>query len=430
MTDTGATAGAVSDLRVVELASERCAFAGKLFADMGASVVTVEPRAGCATRSYGPFLADESGKERSLYWWHYNTSKRGITLDLDTERGRELLRDLVRSSDLLIESETPGRLESLGLDFASLRALRPDLIMVSLSPFGASGPRADELATDLTVLAAGGPVWMNGYDDHSLPPVRGGGNQGYHTGCHFAVLSALVALLVRDQTGQGQHVDVNMHAAANVTTEGGSYQWLLARETVQRQTGQHASTSPSLPSQVQCADGRYVNTGVPPRFPHEFRAMYEWVVELGLKDEFPEAVFLEMGMQHREQIDLFQIDEDEEVQAIFGAGREAVNLIASKLPAYEFFMGAQTRGLSVAIIYSPEEVFEDPHFVARGFQVEVEHPELGRSFKYPGAPYLFHGSPWNIARRAPLLGEHNAEIYSELGVSAQELERLSSEGIV
>jgi len=117
-----------------------------------------------------------------------------------------------------------------------------------------------------------------------------------------------------------------------------------------------------------------------------------------------------MGAERGERIPLARIAEDEEIQAIFGAGREAVNLIASRLPAYDFFVGAQNCGLAVGVVYSPDEVMDDPHFAERGFRVPVEHPEHGRSFVYPGAPYRFQATPWRIARRAPRLGEHNDRI--------------------
>lgn len=400
-------------LRVLELAHEAGALAGKLLADMGAEVIVVEPPGGCRTRSYAPFLDDIPGPERSLYWWHYNTSKLGITLDLDAERDREQFQRLLASADLLIACEAPGKLAALRLDYPDVQAIRPELIMVSITPFGRDDTRSAEPATDLTILAGGGPVWMCGYDDHSLPPVRGGGNQGYNTACHYAVMSALVALLAREQTGRGQLVDVNAHACANVTTEAGSYDWLVARRVVQRQTGRHAAANPTMAAQIQCADGRWVNTGVPPRSPAEFRAVHEWVESLGGVEAFPEAVFLEMGM-NRERIDLSKIFEDEETRAIFGAGREAMNFIAQRVSAYEFFVGAQQRGISVGIIYSPDEVIEDPHFRERGFPVEVRHEELGRSFVYPGAPYRFERTPWRIQRRAPLLGEHNEAILGDL----------------
>jgi crotonobetainyl-CoA:carnitine CoA-transferase CaiB-like acyl-CoA transferase len=239
----------------------------------------------------------------------------------------------------------------------------------------------------------------------------------------------LTALLHRRATGEGQLVDVNMHAAANVTTEMASYHWLVQRGTVRRQTGRHAMEEPTLPTQVLCADGRHATTGVPPRTPQEFRRVLEWLVELGLEGEFPEAVFLRRGAE-REGIDLARLGQDEETTVIFGAGREALNLIASRIPAYDFFVGAQRRGLSVGIVYAPEEALEDPQFRARGYPVEVAHPELGRSFTYPGAPYRFEKSPWRIARRAPLLGEHTDEVMGELGLDAEAIAKLRADGVL
>ncbi|NRA10047.1 MAG: CoA transferase, partial [Myxococcales bacterium] len=117
-------------------------------------------------------------------------------------------------------------------------------------------------------------------------------------------------------------------------------------------------------------------------------------------------------------------------QAYFGAAREALTLIASKISAYEFFEGAQRRNMPVGIIYSPEEVMSDPHFVARGFPVEVEHPELGRSVRYPGAPWIFHGSPWQLHSRAPRVGEHNEAAFDALGLSPARREELRERGVV
>ncbi|MHB8575442.1 MAG: CaiB/BaiF CoA transferase family protein [Dehalococcoidia bacterium] len=429
MTGSETARGPLTGLRVVELCDERGAFAGKLLADMGAEVIKVEPPGGDPTRAHGPFVDDVPDPERSLWFWYYNTSKRGVTLNLDDKRGRDLFRRLVQQADLFVESEPPGHLAALGLDHADLHPLNPRLIMVSITPFGRSGPRSMEQATDLTLLAGGGPVWNTGYDDHTLPPVRGGGNQGYHTGCHFAVMSALVALLHRDRTGQGQQIDVNMHAAANVTTEAGSYTWLVAQETVQRQTGRHAGVRPTMPTQILAADGRHALTGIAPRTPAQFRSVLEWLRDLNLLDEFPAAPLLEAGMAGP-PITLSRLTEDDAARAAFEAGREAVNFLASRLPAYDFFVGGQERGFQFGIIYSPEEALENPHFAARGFVVEVEHPEAGRAVRYPGAPYRFEKTPWQVRRCAPLLGEDNAAVYGQLGLGEAELERLKDEGAI
>lgn len=408
--------GAMGDWKVIELSSDGSAFAGRLLAELGADVIVVEPPGGSGQRRYGPFLDDEPGPERSLHWWHYNSSKRSVVVDLDDDSpggGRDQLRRLVAGADVLLEAEAPGRLAGLGIDYAELSAAHPGLVHCAVTPFGRSGPRSEEQATDLTVLAAAGPVWSCGYDDHTMPPVRGGGNQGLHTAGVWAAISVLTALLHRAAGGRGQFIDVNMHAASNVTTEMASYGWLAARREVQRQTGRHASPRPTDVTQVLCADGRYLNTGVPPRRPAEFKVLYEWLVELELTEEFPLAVLLEMGGQY-EHIGMAEIEEDPMIGEVFGAGRDAVALIAGKLSAHEAFVGFQSRGLPVGAVYAPEDVMTDPHFIARGFPVEVDHDDLGRRFTYPGAAVLLNGSPMQISRRAPHLGEHSAEVLGAL----------------
>jgi crotonobetainyl-CoA:carnitine CoA-transferase CaiB-like acyl-CoA transferase len=401
--------GPLEGLRVVELASEHAAFAGKMLGDLGADVIVVEPPGGHSSRAYGPFADDVDDPERSLWWWHYNTSKRGVVLDLDTSAGADQFRVLAAAADIVLEGEAPDALAVRHLDHRDLRTGHEELIWVSVTPFGRTGTRAHEPATDLTLLAGGGPVWSCGYDDHSLPPVRGGGNQAFHIGSTFAVMAALTAVLARDVTGRGQHVDVSMHAAANVTTEAGSYEWLVARGTVLRQTGRHALTTMSMPTQMLCADGRYVTTGFPPRAAREFAALVDWIDELGYRKEFDDVVLLDLGVE-RGGVTIAELATDDLALEIFGAGRSALMYIAERITAEEFFRGGQARGLACGVVAAPEEAFESEHFVARGFPVEVEHEDLGRSYRYPGAPFLMPASPWRISRRAPHVGEHDTEI--------------------
>jgi crotonobetainyl-CoA:carnitine CoA-transferase CaiB-like acyl-CoA transferase len=419
---------ALKGIRVIELAGESTAFAGKLLADMGADVIVVEPPRGAEARGYPPFLDDEPGEERSLHWWHYYTSKRGITLDLRSSTGRELLVRLVGSADVLIEGADEGTSPE-GLDYETLSAANSGLVHTAISAFGRDSGRRGDPVTDLTLLAGGGPVWSCGYDDHDLPPIRGGGFQGFATAAHYAVMAILTALLYKERTGEGQFIDVSQHAAANVTTEMASYHWLVGQTTVQRQTGRHAMTIQTAPTQGQTADGKYVNTGVLPRTPREFKGLLDWVDSLGLRDEFPETVFLEMAAE-RETLDRSKMAEDEEIVAMFMAARDAMTLIANRLSAKEFFLGAQNAGIPAGAVYSPEEAFEDEHFIARGFQQELEHPEVGRSFRYPGAPYKFEKSQWALTRRAPLLGEHTDEVLAEIGVDADAIDGLRADGVV
>ena len=237
---------------------------------------------------------------------------------------------------------------------------------------------------------------------------------GYHTGCHFVFMSALTALLHRGKQGTGQFIDISMTAALNVTTEAATYSWLVNGSTVQRQTGRHAAVAPTGETQMRCADGRYVNTGVPPRFPVEFAKLLDWLRKLDLEDQLPEAVFIEMGANWEGPFDLSLLGSDDTITAIFSAGREALKLIATSVSAQDFFIGCQNAGLAVGVINSPEEAFEDPHFKARGFHSNVYHDDLDQTFVYPGAPYRLPASPWSISRRAPHLGEHTQEVLAEL----------------
>jgi benzylsuccinate CoA-transferase BbsE subunit len=402
--------GALEGVRVVEVASLWGAWAGKLLGDLGADVVIVEPPGGHATRDYGPFVADDRHRDRSLWWWYYNTSKRSVVIDLDSSRGREEFRTLVASADIVLEGEGPGRLAALALDHTDLRAERPELIWVSVTSHGRASARSMEPWTDLTISAASGIAWLNGYDDHTLPPMRGRGSQTLQITGTFAAMATLTALVHRDAGGTGQHVDVSAFAACNVTTESGTFFYLVAGETVQRQTGRHAMTMPTQAVQVRAADGRHVTTGFLPQSARDFQVILEWLDDLGLRDTSPEVFFLDIGVA-RGGVDVATEMQDPEALAVLEAARAALVHIAEHIPALDFFEGAQRRDLQVGIVLAPEEAFENDHFVARGMQVGVRHDELGREVRYPGAPFVMPRSPWAINRRPPLVGEHHAEIF-------------------
>lgn len=405
--DAAAPRGALDGLRVVELASDRAAFAGKMLADLGAEVILVEPPGGHPSRDFEPFLDDAPDRERSLWWWFYNTGKLGVTLDLDQPEGIASWAELVESSDVVLESEPEGSLDALGVGYDRFERSAPDLVWVSVTPFGATS-RAGEPTTDLTLQAGGGPAWSCGYDDHTLPPVRLGGDQGYHTASVWAVMGTLTALRVRPRVG-GQRVDVNMYAAVNVTTEAATYEWLVARSTVQRQTLRHATPRTTPVRISKSADGHYVVGGIP-RAGHEFKAIADWVDELGMAGEIEDVVLLQMGAE-RGGIRLPEMESDPLAAQIFQAGITAMRQLAASMPAKEFFLGAQTRGLAVGPVLALEDIVEDEHLAARGFPVRIEHEDLGRSFVYPGAPFRAPASPWRIRSRAPHVGEHNEAVF-------------------
>ena len=416
-------ASVLGGVRVLEVCGEIGAWCGKMLGDMGADVIKVESPMGNPTRRYEPFYQNEPGPNRSLFFWHYNTSKRGITLDLTQDRGREVFERLIATADVLVDSAPAGHLESLGLGYSDLRQTSQSIVMASITPFGQDGPYSDYAATDLTAMAFGGPVWSSGYDDHEIPPVRGGGNQAYHTVCHYAVIGIMIALIHRQFTGVGQYIDANMHASLNVSTEAGSYGWLVAGETVQRQTGRHASVVPTSQSQFLCKDGRYINAGMAARTEAQWQVMLEWFREEGLIEglgeylRFPDRAAVRRG-------DPYAKEQSRRVAS-------AVQQLAGKNDAHYLFTRAQELGFQWGIINAPEDVLADAHFQARGFPTEVEHPDLGESFIYAGAPYKLPESPWSIQRRAPLLGEHNEQIYvGEMGISRDEVAVLKADGII
>lgn len=389
----------------MEISDQFTPVGGRVLAELGAEVIVVEPPQGSPHRLRPPFVDDESGVDRSLRWWGQNAGKRSVTLDVQSESGADTLRRLIGSADIVLAGgdRAPG-----GITYREAAGDHPGLIWVSVTPFGLGSVRADHPATDLTVLAGGGPVWNCGYDDHSIPPMRGSGDQASNIGGMYAAIGALIALSHRDHTGVGQLVDVNVTAACNVTCEQTTYHWLVNQAVCVRQTGRHAYPTPSSEVQVRCADGHYATTGVLPRKPEEFTRMIAWLNELGLTEELPETVFLEMAAARTTPVDLASIGEDDETTAIMSAARDAITLIASRMPAKEFFIASQQRGFPAGAILPPDEAFDDEHMVARGMHVPVEHSELDRTVVYPGVPFAFSASPTVEPSRAPMLGEHNA----------------------
>ncbi len=329
-------------------------------------------------------------------------------MDLQAEDGIPRLLRLIGGSDVLLESMAPGVLEAAGLTWQALSALKPDLVWTSVTPFGLADPRSREPAVDLTLMSGAGPVWMCGYDDHTLPPVRGEGNQSMNVGGIHAAIATITALLARGRHARGQRIDVSIWAALNIATEGATYEWLTMGSTLLRQTGRHAAAQPSMTVQLAAADGNWVNSGFPPRHLREVEALLGWLTELGL-DDSPEGVLLRMA---RDQggIDFTRLRTDPIQVEMLGAGREALWNIAAVLPAREFFVEAQQRGLAVGVVNSVETMLADPHVQARHAWTEVAHEGMEAPVPYPPPPFQSEVAPYRIRARAPGVGEHNEEL--------------------
>jgi crotonobetainyl-CoA:carnitine CoA-transferase CaiB-like acyl-CoA transferase len=412
---SGAPPGPLGGLRVVELASEEAAFAGKLLGELGADVVLVEPSGGHVTRGYGPWAGGPAAqgrpaRESSLWWWHYNSSKRGVVLDLDTEAGRADLRQLIRVADIVLEAEPPGRLAGLKVayaDFADCDAL----VWTTVTPFGSGSRLRGVPATDLTIQAAAGPLWSCGYDDHTIAPARCEGNQAHQTASIFAVLGSLTAVLYRLRSGRGQHVDVSSFAASSVTTETATVYWLVAQQTVLRQTGRHAAVQPTSPTYARAKDGRWVHTGTLPRTAREFRGLLDWLKELGMLADVPESFFLEMAVEMGE-ISLAEIGRDPVVTEICSVARQSLHDIAARLDGQDFFISAQRHGLQAGVVNTVSDILADPHLRERGFFVDLDVPGVG-TVRAPGPPFRMSATPWRIAGPAPGLGQDHERVFGE-----------------
>ena len=412
--------GPLAGLRVLELTGEHAQFCGKLMADLGADVIKIEPPGGQETRNIGPFLDDQAHPERSLYFWHYNTSKRGVTVDITKPGGQEIFRKLAATAGLVLESYPAGRLPELGLGYETLSAGNPGLIMCSVTPFGQDGPWRDYRTSDLLHLGAGGQMASSGYDPEDVPgapPIAPGGGNAWHIASHYAYMAILAALYHRDFTGEGQHIDVSVHEACCLTTEGAIAIYLSTGEVVRRHTGRHASPDQSPGIQFATRDGGWLNTtrSGTNLTPARLRILGEWMDSQGfaqdLQDEkYHDPAVLEQSGQHFSEV----------LQGFFAS-----------MPLMEAYEGGQERDFPWGAVRTMGEIVGDPHLEDRDFFVPVEHPELGREFTYPGPAAIYNGSPWRIYRRAPLIGEHSEEVFGgELGLSKSQLEALKQSGAI
>jgi crotonobetainyl-CoA:carnitine CoA-transferase CaiB-like acyl-CoA transferase len=306
-------------------------------------------------------------------------------------------------------------LASLGLDYDGLCEANPGLILCSLTPFGQTGPWRDYASSDLLHMAAGGEMASCGYDAADVvdaPPIAPGGGNAWHMGCHYAYMAIMAALVYRTVSGEGQYIDVSIHEACALTTESAVANYIYRGEVLRRQTGRHHAPGPTPRTQFRAKDGVYVTAlisgGLNPRNVKNLAELMDGFGMAGdLKDKrYEEPAFIAAHASH--------IIDD-----------LLAGFIAS-LPAETVYHAGQERGFTWGAVRAPEALLDDPHLQDRGFWKAVEHPELSRSFVYPGEAAIYHGSPWGISRRAPLIGEHNVEIYcGELGLSQRDLSALA-----
>ena len=383
-------------------------------------MIQIEPAGGSPARNVGPFYEDDPSPEHSLFWWSYAANKRGITLNLETTDGQALLKQMVKGADFLIESFQPGYMHQLDLYYETLKTINPGLVMVSITPFGQDGPYAQYKGADLIGMALGGLMYLTG--DSDRPPLRVSAPQFYLHGSAAGATAAMLAHTHRAATGEGQYVDVSCQQAAAKTLAHAPQFWdlegvILKRMGAYRQSAGETATRVTWP----CKDG-YVNYmpsgGVSGA--GSVRALLTWMAEEGMKNEELERVNWEdMG---------------------YGTARgEIMQLTIGPFEAFfathtvdELSSGSLERRILLFPVATPRSILNHPQLKAREYFQELHHPDLDRSFTYPG---LFvkdrEGQRLGLRRRAPLIGEHNQEIYrDELGFTDGELRVMKEGGVI
>lgn len=405
---------ALSDVKVLDLtwyiAGPYCT---KLLADYGAEVIKVErPRAGDPARRMGPFLKDEPDIEMSGLFLHLNTNKKGITLNLKTETGRKILCQLMEGVDILVEAFSPRVMPSLGLDYPILEKINPNLVMVSISNFGQTGPYRDYKLSELVLNAMGSCMKMVGQPDRE--PLKLGGNILQYQAGVIAATAAMIALFGSTTRGTGQHVDVSLLDTCLGSVDRRApyllaHQYTGQKETTTRVGGGRGGILAGCPEGIYpCKDGYFdVAGGIP-----------WWQRNFDLLGSPPELADPKYGTPEGQM--------DPQCQEAILAVLYPWAMSRTKQEVWE---AASKARAALAPLYNTEDLVNDPHFAERNFFVEVDHPRAGR-LKYPGAPFRPSETSWQLRNPAPLLGEHNEQVYGELGYSSQDMTRLREASII
>lgn len=404
--------------RGLDLTDEKGGFCGKVLADLGADIIKVEMPGGDAARGIGPFYRDVPAPENSLFWFAFNTSKRGITLNIETVDGKALFKRLASTMDFIIESFPPGYLDRLGLGYEALSEADPRLIMVSISPFGQAGPYRDYKACDIVLAAMSGMMYPYGDADRS--PVRISIDQTCLQGSVMAATGLLLALRARELTGKGQQVDTSIQEACAMTQFYDQSWWHVMGFNMPRQGPRRRRGNIVQRELWPCKDGHVAFRLVGGALAKSgVRPLAEW-----MKSEGKAGVLGEV--EDWSQIDIAKMSQDE--SDVWERTLEDFFMTHTKA---EIYAEALARGIFLLPGYDIKEISEDKQLSAREFWTRVLHPQLGDTITYPGAPYKFSNSPWSINRCAPSIGEHNEEVYGgEMGLSGQELLSLKRNKII
>ena len=407
----------LSSFRVLDLTDEKGLLCGKILGDLGADVIKIERPDGDVARSLGPFYHDEPHPEKSLFWFALNTSKRGITLNIEAADGQEIFKKLVKNADFIIESFPPGYLDKLGLGYSALEKINAKIILVSITPFGQTGPYKDYKTSDIVAWAMGGN--MLPWGDIDRPPIRvSHHSQSYLAAGADGAMGALMALFYRNNTGKGQQVDVSIQEAQSqnipipVATA-----WDIRKNITKR--GDAPGISHHTTQMWHCKDGWvcYSHGGtavLSPSLP-----LIKWMEIEGFTNDFIKNF-------NWNRPDFAKISQEDMDQVEEPTGR-----FFMAHTKFELLEGAVKHQVMLYPVATTADLLQNPQLAARDYWIELEHPELGTAITYPGPFGSFSETPIKISRRAPLIGEHNQEVYEkELGISKEELVTLKQSGVI
>jgi len=391
----------LSGVRVLDLTDDKGFLCGKILADLGADVIKIEKPGGDVSRLRGPFYHNVPDPEKSLYWFFFNSDKRGVTLDLEESEGRDVFKRLAETTDIVVESFSPGYMDSLGLGYSVLREINPKIIMTSITPFGQTGPHRDWKTSDIVAFALSGAMMICG--DPDRPPLR---LNPYHAYCYAganAAVGSMIAYYYRQASGRGQYVDVSVEESVMIDTFMYPPSWELERFLPTR-TGCRTYRSGKWYHQVwfPCRDG-WVNffAGSGPAGVRMRRAITKWMEEEGVGGKWKEMDWetFNPNLMPQEEINVL----DEELARFLS--RHTKKEIEEE--------GLLKRGTGTITVADPKEVFEHPQFAFRGFWKKVEYPWLSDSIVSVGQSFLSNEAGNRIRKPAPRVGEHNEEIYGK-----------------
>jgi crotonobetainyl-CoA:carnitine CoA-transferase CaiB-like acyl-CoA transferase len=410
----------LSPLRVIDTTDHQGLFCGRILADLGFDVVKVERPGGDESRRIGPFYHDEVDGESSLYWYINNLNKRGITLNIEVEEGKKMFRDLANRADIIVESYPPGYMDGLGLGYKQFKENNPGLIFVSISPFGQDGPYAAYRSSDIVNMAMGG--LMNLIGDPDRPPLRVSLPQSFTVAGVTAAMATMAAYYWRTKSGEGQHVDVSIQASIASALANVVPLYELSNVNLTRQGSVLAGRVSGLRQRTlwKCKDG--------------YQVFFVMAGEVGKKTSKPLVAWMDSeGMAPDYLLNMNWDDYDLATadQELQDSLEKPIAEFCLKHTKAEFFEKALETGMTILPVSEPRDIVDNPQLKARGFWLEVEHPEKEVSLTYPGFFAKFSESPCELRYRAPLIGEHNEEIYlGELGLSETDLNRLRKMKII